>query len=57
VERVGTAVDLDVVDHPGVDGLEVTTTVGLVDRLAVLQQQDPAQVEGALDARAADRQP
>ncbi len=53
--RVGAAVDLDVAGGEWLDRLHVEAAVGEVERHTILEQQQAATMEGALQARAADR--
>ena len=55
LKRVGASIHFDVLRSQRFDRLEIAATVRKVDRDAVLQDPYSAQMEGPLNARAADR--
>ena len=53
-QGIGAAIDLEVIEDGRFELLKVAVVVGQVDRHAILQQRQPAHVEAARQARAAD---
>src|SRR3546814_11161685 len=55
-ERIGAAIDFEMVEEDRFEFLKIAIVVGEVDRHAVLEQRDPAHMIAAREARAADRE-